>query len=142
MSEPKYDVFLSYSRAKAATAKELADALTNHGLRVWHDAGQLRIGDSALRGIEDGLEESRCFLLLISPQYFQEQWSSFEMGVALSRAAEGDRIIPVIVGDTHSSDFPFPVGHLNPLYLKNQSVDEVAAKVAEILAQDPVQHPA
>jgi len=56
----------------------------------------LRLGDSVLRYIEDGLEHSDFFLLLLSPEYFKKPWTEFERGVALGRGGK-KRILPVFL---------------------------------------------
>ena len=73
MADNPFDVFLSFAHNDSSLAGALADALEKKGLRVWYDKRRLRLGDSFLHTIEDALEQSRCFLLLISPDYFRGQ---------------------------------------------------------------------
>lgn len=50
-----WDVFISHaSEDKAAVARPLRDALTTHGVTVWLDETQMRIGYSLRRKIDDG----------------------------------------------------------------------------------------
>lgn len=91
-----YDVFVSYAKEDSDFAKNLVKALKAKNISVWYDGGELRLGDSILRRIEDGLEHSDFFLLLLSPEYFRKPWTQFERGVALGRGGKG-RILPVLL---------------------------------------------
>src|ERR1700755_1061920 len=103
----EYDVFVSYSHKDALFAQHLVDALEGRGIKAWYDGGEIRAGESFMRRIEDALEQSRYFLLMISPDYLASQWTSFELGVALSAAStKGARIIPVLVRDVDLSSLP------------------------------------
>lgn len=91
-----YDVFISYAKEDSDFAQNLVKALKAKNISVWYDQGELRLGDSILRRIEDGLEHSEFFLLLLSPEYFKKPWTQFERGVALGRFGKG-RILPVFL---------------------------------------------
>ena len=141
MTETQFDVFLSNAHRDSSVAAALAKALKKKGLRVWYDQEQVRLGDSFLRDIEYALEHSHCFLLLISPHYSRSQWSNFEMGVALSRAREGHRIVPVFIGDIDSLALPPYVRHFQGFHVKDAKdfcADEMASKIAEVLKQDEI----
>jgi len=91
-----YDVFVSYAKEDSDFARNLVNALKAKNISVWYDKGELRLGDSILRHIEDGLENSDYFLLLLSPEYFKKPWTQFERGVALGRGGKS-RILPVFL---------------------------------------------
>ena len=96
-TEYKYDLFISYASVDKSFVQSLVDTLAEYGLTVWYDNGELRFGDSILRFIEDGLENSRFFLLVLSPGYFKGSWPQFETGVALSRVGK-EHILPLYNG--------------------------------------------
>ncbi len=83
--EPGIDVFISYAHADVEFARALASTLASSGLSVWFDQGALRVSDEKLRGIEQGLERSRAFVLLLSESYVTSVWAPFEIGVAVAR---------------------------------------------------------
>ena len=93
----KYDLFVSYASEDESFVKSLVNALAEYGLTVWYDNGKLRFSDSILRFIEEGLENSRFFLLVLSPDYFKGSWPQFETGVALSRVGK-EHILPLYNG--------------------------------------------
>lgn len=96
MTESHYDIFVSYAKEDADFARRLVEALKARKISVWYDHGVLRLGDSFLRAIEDGLEHSDFFALLLSPDYFKKPWMQFETGVALGRRGK-KRIFPILL---------------------------------------------
>jgi len=137
-NKPTFDAFISYSAEDGLFAKNLANALRNQGLKVWYDEGKLRFGDSFLREIENALEESRYFILILSPSYFDKQWANFELGVALSRdfASRKKHIFPIYARDIDPKSLPPSLAKLGGLYAKEHPVDEIAAILAENILQD------
>ncbi|RMD91685.1 MAG: toll/interleukin-1 receptor domain-containing protein [Calditrichaeota bacterium] len=127
-SRNQYDIFLSYSPKETSFAQQLARALKKQGLKVWYDEGKLRIGDSILRRIESALEKSRFFILVVSPDYFNSQWSNFEMGVAMSRnpGFNKEHILPVYLEDVNPKSLPPPLAYLNGIKAQGRSVEEIA----------------
>jgi hypothetical protein len=80
-----YDVFISHaSEDKDSVVRDLADALTAQGLRVWYDEFTLRIGDSLRQKIDRGLAASRVGLVVLSPSFISKGWPnrlSFQSGM-------------------------------------------------------------
>ena len=66
-----FDVFISHaSEDKDAIVRPLAIALQQHGLEVWYDEFELRIGDSLRRKIDKGLAHSRFGVVVLSQYFF------------------------------------------------------------------------
>ena len=55
----RYDLFISTASEKDSVVRDLANALTAEGLRVWFDEFTLSIGDSLQQKIDRGLASSR-----------------------------------------------------------------------------------
>ena len=69
------DVFISHAHEdKADVARPLTEALTERGLSVWLDEHELRIGDSLLRKIDEGLASSTFGVVVLSPDFFDKRW--------------------------------------------------------------------
>ena len=81
----KYDVFLSYRSADAASVHPLAEQLRNAGLRVWLDAWAIPAGGDIFAEIEAGLQQSRVCLACMSPGYFQSEWTQLERNTSMFR---------------------------------------------------------
>ena len=138
MTQSKYDVFISYSKQDDSFVRDLVIALRKKDVRAWYDEGELRVGDTILRQIEHALEHSRYFVLVISPKYLSDQWTSFELGVALTHeVSSGDeRILPIFVGDVDRSGLPVMLSGKVGLNAKELSVEEIAAKLAAVIKRD------
>ena len=86
MSESfKYDVFLSHSSKDKTAVRELAERLKKDGLRVWLDAWEIQPGDLISLKIEEGLEQSRTLVLVMSKNAFASEWVTLERHTALFR---------------------------------------------------------
>lgn len=59
-------VFISYAHADEPLARDLADALSGHGLRVWIDQSELRIGDSLIERLAEAIAEGDFVVALVS----------------------------------------------------------------------------
>lgn len=139
MSEDKaaYDVFMSYANNDKIFVQQLVHALRDQGLTVWYDEGQLRIGDSMLRKVEEGLEHSKYFVVVISPHFLSRQWSQFEVGVALGRGGS-KRILPIYLKAKHpdvAKSLPILAGKQG-ISAEDHSIDEIAVLVAKVVKDD------
>lgn len=92
-----WDVFISHaSEDKAAVAEPLAAALRGHGLRVWLDKTELRIGDSLRRKIDYGLAHSAFGVVVLSKAFFAKGWPQYELDGIIGRSVDGDqRLLPI-----------------------------------------------
>ena len=89
-----YDVFISHATEdKDAVARPLAICLVSHGLRVWYDEFELRIGDSIRRKIDQGLARSRFGVIVISPSFFAKNWPQYELDGLVTREMTGEQVI-------------------------------------------------
>jgi hypothetical protein len=133
----EYDVFVSYSHQDALFVQSLVGALEARGVKAWYDSGELRVGESFMQKIGDALEQSRYFLLVISPNYLASQWTSFELGVALGAAStKGARVLPVLVRDSDLSALPVPLRRYQFLDATETPIEKIAARIAEVIKQD------
>jgi adenylate cyclase len=75
------DIFLSYARQDADTARRFADAFEASGFSVWWDAA-LRTGDTFDEAIERALREARAVVVLWSPSSVASRWVRAEATLA------------------------------------------------------------
>jgi hypothetical protein len=136
MSEEKatYDVFVSYASDDKKFVQQLVPALRAKGLAVWYDEGQLRVGDTALRKVEEGLEQSMYFVVVVSPNLLSRQWPQFEVGVALGRGKK-DRILPIylkVQQPEMAKSLPILAGKRG-ISAEDYSIDDIAGLVAKVV---------
>lgn len=86
MSDPGYDIFLSYNSRDRAAVEQLALQLRRDGFTPWLDAWDLPAGGDWQDGIDQGLRHSRGCAVFLGPHGFGD-WQLQEMKVASSMAA-------------------------------------------------------
>ncbi len=102
----EYDVFLSHSSDDKPVVQALAERLRADGLRVWLDEWIIQPGDLISLKVEQGLEQSRTLILVMSAQAFASDWVSLERHTALFRDPTNQqrRFIPLLLDDTPIKD--------------------------------------
>ncbi len=90
-------IFLSYGGCDSDVATQIATFLENHGLRVWFAPWDIDIGDNIFNRIQKGLELSKTFLILMSPEALARPWVVEELSSAFHKALHepGREIIPI-----------------------------------------------
>ncbi len=99
-----FDLFVSYASADRPRVEQLVAALQQRNVQVWWDAGQLTLGDSLSRKIDEGLTNSRYGLVIISDAFLKTRWPDTELRHLLSRSTAAGRkiILPVRLDLSHS----------------------------------------
>jgi hypothetical protein len=84
-------VFISNAGSANALARDLIAGLRLESIDFFHyqikDA--IPVGEEWLAELEKQVEESRIFVVLLSPEYLQSQWCLYELQVARKLAAQG-----------------------------------------------------
>jgi hypothetical protein len=94
-------IFLSYNSKDRAFALKLGEALTERGIKVWIDEGELRVGDSLVDRISAGLMQTDYVGIILSPNSVSSEWVNREMKAALTYEIETKhaRILPILYKD-------------------------------------------
>lgn len=93
-AEKSYDVFISHaSEDKDDFVRPLAEKLTEAGFSVWYDEFQLKIGDKLRRSIDRGLANSRFGIVVFSPDFFQKNWTQYELDGLVQKEMTGKKAI-------------------------------------------------
>lgn len=127
-----FDCFVSYAGEDRATVTSLVDALTARGVRVWWDKGQIKLGDSLMKKIEEGLSYSRYGLVMVSPYFIAKKWPESELRALHARAVSSNRkvLLPILIGMDHeqfSKTYPLLADIVTTTF-----ASDVNALVAEI----------
>ena len=92
------DIFISHSsKDKPILVRKLVTELRALSLDVWLDEDVILSGDNILDQIEKGIEDSVCVALILTPAFFQSNWTSLELGLARAQK-ENCGIIPILSG--------------------------------------------
>jgi len=121
-------IFISYSNNDCEWAKSFADALRQHGLRVWLD-NEIQAGESWREALEAGLRESDVVVALINPQTSFKANLYFELGAAIGM---GKRVVPIVPHEMDNSRLPFELRMRR--YLVRESPENTADQLAGVLA--------
>jgi len=73
-----YDVFISYASTDISLAQELHDRLDKEGFKVWFDKARLSPGFNWYKEIEQGCENSRVVLPILTPRWKNSEWTKYE----------------------------------------------------------------
>jgi hypothetical protein len=105
-------IFCSYSHKDAKYRAELeahmANLLSQGTVKVWHDR-LIRPGTDWARDIDRNLEQANIVMLLVSADFMASRYcTGVELARALERqAADGIRVVPILVRDCDLADAPF-----------------------------------
>ncbi len=95
------DVFISYNTEDRPFAERLAKDLAFHGLHVWWDQWEMKVGDSLTEKIQDGISRSSWLAVVLSPRSVKSPWVKRELAAALAQEIESEKVVvlPVLVAD-------------------------------------------
>jgi hypothetical protein len=130
-------VFISHaSEDKDSIVRSLANALTEHGLRVWYDEFTLRIGDSLRQKIDKGLANSRVGLVVLSHAFIAKGWTNYELDGIVTRAVSGEQILlPIWHNITKQEviDFSPSLADKVARSTATHTVQEISREIADLL---------
>lgn len=133
----EYDVFISHaSEDKDAVVRPLANALVQHGLRVWYDEFELKIGDSLRRKIDKGLANSRFGIVVLSRDFIKKGWTNYELDGIISKAISGEQVMLPIWHEITKQEIIAYSPSLADKVARNTSsytIDEIANEIAELI---------
>ena len=115
VSEP-IQVFLSHSSADNKLAKQVSEGLQEAGIKVFFDEGEIRVGDSFVAKIAEGISKSRFLAVMVSKNSLESNWVWKEVAMKLAEAVKTNRVcilpilvdeceLPTLLGDMRYADF-------------------------------------
>lgn len=133
----KYDVFISHaSEDKDKIVRPLANKLKEHGLAVWYDEFELRIGDSLRRKIDKGLANSRFGIVVLSKKFIEKGWTNYELDGIVSKSINGEQVIlPIWHEITKQEVMDYSPSLVDKVARNTASytIEEIAAEIAELI---------
>jgi TIR domain len=93
------NVFISYRGADRVAAELLAEALRGRGHDVWIDVWKIKLGESIIGQINNGLSGASFLVLCCSDAPSASPWMDREWMSTLARQLEGAnvRVLPVLL---------------------------------------------
>src|SRR5271165_1218067 len=125
MAAAEYDIFLSHAWADGERPKQIADALTKAGLRVWFDPVEINDFASITRAVTEGLAKSKTLLAYYSKTYPLRRACQWELTAAfLAAQNEGDpRRRVLVINPEQGADHIHPIQLHDEKYLKAPSTE-------------------
>lgn len=100
-------LFLSHSHRDKHFVRRLANDLTSAGARVWFDEAEIKIGDSLLKRIEEGICGADYLGAVLSPDSVNSNWVQRELEIALTEEIAGRivKVLPLLFRDCEIPKF-------------------------------------
>ena len=108
MDVPAPRVFLSHSSLDDGIVKTIAEELGRRRIEVWYDDWEIKVGDSIVERVFDGLGASDTLIVVLSPNSVRSRWVREELNTMMMRklSEHGIRILPVLISDC---EVPLPL---------------------------------
>jgi uncharacterized protein DUF1883/TIR domain-containing protein len=127
-----WDVFISHaSEDKTSCARPLRDALVEHGITVWLDETEMRLGHSLRRRIDEGIRSSRFGVVILSAAFFGKGWTNHELDGLVTRTVAGEQSLLPIWHDVTAEQ----VREYSPSLADKVAVSTTDTTIAEISAE-------
>ncbi len=137
MQANNYDVFISHANEdKEDVVRPLAISLVSHGLKVWYDEFELRIGDNIRRKIDIGLAQSRFGVVVISPSFLGKNWPQYELDGLITREMTGEQeILPLWHKISKQEVLNYSPSFAGKLARSTSdfTVEEIAREIADVI---------
>lgn len=118
-----WDVFISHAREdRESVARPLAERLEQAGLRTWIDLTAIDPSDNLRTKVNEGIVGSRFGAVILSPTYFEKQWTVDELNALMAMDQIGRNIVlPIVHGLAQRS-----LGHRYPLLANRVCLDTLS----------------
>jgi len=82
-------IFLSHNTKDKPFVKRLARDLDNHQVKYWLDEAEIKVGDSLIEKIRNGLDKVDYVAVILSPNSIASSWVKREIDVAMNQEIYG-----------------------------------------------------
>ncbi|WP_417661034.1 toll/interleukin-1 receptor domain-containing protein [Pseudomonas sp.] len=99
-------VFLSHNHKDKDFVRKLARDIDAHGIKVWIDEAEMKIGDSLVQKIREGIDSVDYFAVILSENSVEAPWVVNELDVAMNYQIQGKiKILPVVLSMVEPPSF-------------------------------------
>jgi hypothetical protein len=123
-------IFLSHTHADKPFVSRLARDLRALGARVWVDEAEIKLGDSLIKKIRDGIDETDFVGVVLSNNSVKSSWVEREVDIAMNQEIGGQRVkvLPLLI-----EDCPLPSFIPGKLYADFRKPDQYFGSLRLIL---------
>lgn len=100
-------VFLSHNHGDKDFVRKFARDLESHGVRYWLDEAEMKIGDSLIQKIREGIDSVDFFAVVLSPNSVKAPWVVNELDVAMNHQINGKpiKVLPILLKECEPPGF-------------------------------------
>lgn len=100
-------VFISHNSHDKSFVRKLSRDLENHGIKCWVDEAEIKIGDSLIQKIREGMDTANYFAIVLSPNSINAPWVVNELDVAMNYQINDKsiKILPIMLKNANFRDF-------------------------------------
>lgn len=102
----KMNVFISYNHQDRSFAERLANDLKAAGLPVWWDQWEIKVGQSIIQRVSEGISSSAYLVVVLSPNSVESDWVKREVGSALMRQLSAEKNITILTALAADCEVP------------------------------------
>lgn len=85
-------IFLSHNKADKPFVRQLAADLEHQGFGYWLDEAEIKVGESLIEKIRDGIDTNAYVAVILSPDSIASPWVQREVDVAMNQEIRGRRV--------------------------------------------------
>ena len=91
-------IFLSHNSVDKPFVRKLANDLRRRGHYAWVDEAEIKVGDSLIEKIEEGIDNTDFLGVVISQNSIESEWVKREVRIALTQEISGKqvKVLPIV----------------------------------------------
>lgn len=123
-------IFLSHSHEDKPFVLRLRDSLLDKGVKnVWVDEAEINIGDSLIYKIQEGIEKTEYFGIVLSPRSANSSWVQKELQIAMNYeiGSRSVKVLPLLIEPCKLP--PFIEGKMYADFTEKGNYDEQLGKL-------------
>lgn len=122
-------LFLSHNWRDKPFVKRLARDLTIRGAKVWLDTVKIRVGESIISKISDGVQECEFLIVVLSANSVQSNWVKTELRLVMTQELTlgKTKVIPLLYQDCEVP--PFLVDKRYADFREDEKYDEALSEI-------------
>lgn len=133
-------IFLAHSHKDKTFVNELASDLRRSGYYVWTDDAEIKIGDSLIQKIREGIDRVAYVGVVLSIDSINSEWVKKELDIAMNQEIEGRRVkvLPLLLDDVELPGFL--IGKKYADFRDKQLYDKSIEEIKKCLDEVPTEN--
>lgn len=134
MKQPS--VFLSHCSSDKIFAREIALRLQKYNIKVWIDEAEIKIGDSLIEKIQEGIYESEYLAVILTKKSVESEWVKREVEIAMNIEIHGKKVKVLPIKKEECAILGFLVGKLYADFTNPNNYETELTKIIDRIKFD------